>query len=218
MGAGAVAGAGGGRLNRGVGYYLQLPMEALAGLIANINRYVTLPPEAIAGLEACARVVHVRRRQFISQPGFTATTRNYVNQGAFRSYFLDQSGKEHTVQLSVEDWFISDFYSYITQTPGTLFIEAFEDGQLVQLPHAKIEPLIAQHIELSEYFRRTTERAFAFSRIRVQADLSATAEQRYLAFRDRYPEIVNRVPQYAVASYLGMTPEFLSKVRGRLAS
>ena len=185
---------------------------------ANIERYVTVSAALRRDLEAIIRTRTIEKRQFLNQPGRPCTTRNYVNRGAMRSYFIDATGKEHTVQLSIEDWFISDFYAYITQTPGTLFVEAVEDSELFQLPYADVEPLCARHLALSEYFRRTTERAFAFSRIRVQADISKTAEERYRAFYDRYPEIVHRMPQYAVASYLGMSPEFLSKIRARRGS
>lgn len=193
-------------------------MDKLAGLFANMERYVMLPPSVKEALAELAIIKKVRKRQFICQPDYVCRHRNYVNRGAFRSYYIDDSGKEHTVQLSVEDWFISDFYSYITETPGTLFVEALEDGELVQLPHDAIEALSARSLPISEYFRRTTERAFAFSRIRVQANIGKDAEQRYLEFRDRYPDIVNRMPQYAVASYLGMSAEFLSKIRARLAA
>ena len=206
------------QVNHASPIYLCMPMEKLNGLFANMERYVTLSPTIREELGNLAVVRPVKKRQFICQPGFICRHRNYVNRGAFRSYYIDKTGKEHTVQLSVEDWFISDFYSYITETPGTLFVEALEDGELVSLPHDAIEALSARSLPISEYFRRTTERAFAFSRIRVQSNIGKDAEQRYVEFRDRYPSIVNRMPQYAVASYLGMSPEFLSKIRARLAA
>ena len=144
--------------------------------------------------------------------------RNYVLKGAFRSFFVDAEGKEHTVQIAVEDWFISDFYSYITQTPCTLFVEALESSIILQMQYQEIESLCAEIHALSEYFRITTERAFAFSRNRALSNLSKSAEERYLELLERYPNIVQRVPQKIVASYLGMTPEFLSKIRKNLAS
>lgn len=186
--------------------------------LTNIRRYVSLSDAARADLERIARLRQFERRSLVSRPGQIAQTRNYVVKGAFRSYYVDPSGKEHTIQLSIEDWFISDFHSYITREPGTLFVESVEAGTLLQFPYDDIEALCARHVELSEYFRRTTERAFAFSRIRVQADISKTAEERYRAFYARYPDIVHRMPQYAVASYLGMSAEFLSKIRARMAN
>lgn len=159
----------------------------------------------------------MKKRQFIDQPGFVCSYRNYVVKGAFRSYLVDKDGKEHTVQIAIEDWFISDFYSYITQKPATLFVEALEDSQLFQMKYEDIEGLCSRSHKISEYFRISTERAFAFSRKRALSALSMTAEERYLEFSERYPGISQRVPQKVIASYLGISPEFLSKVRAQLS-
>ena len=108
---------------------------------------------------------------------------------------------------------MSDFYSYITQTPATLYVEALEDSTIFQMTYDDIEGLCKEIHGLSEYFRITTERAFAFSRKRALSNLSMTAEDRHLDILERYPNIVKRVPQKIIASYLGFTPEFLSKIR-----
>ena len=192
-------------------------MDEHHGLLQNIRRYVSLGATEEGKLLAIARTTRIRRRQFIDQPGYVCLYRNYVVEGAFRSFFVDAEGKEHTVQIAVEDWFVSDFYSYITQTPATLFVEALEDSVILQMRYEDIEGLCAEIHALSEYFRITTERAFAFSRKRALSNLSKTAEERYLELLARYPDIVQRVPQKIVASYLGMTPEFLSKIRKNLA-
>ena len=192
-------------------------MKDYSGILNNIRRYVTLSQEEENQLIAIIRTTRIKRRQFLDQPGFTSAYRNYVVKGAFRSYFIDDDGKEHTVQIAVEDWFVSDFYSYITQTPATLYVEALEDSFILQMKYNEIEALCGKIHALSEYFRITTERAFAFSRKRALSNLSLSAEERYLEFLERYPGIVNRVPQKVIASYLGMSAEFLSKIRAQLA-
>ena len=136
-------------------------------------------------------------------------------KGAFRVYHLDDDGKEHTVSIGVEDWFVSDFYSYVTQTPATHYAEAIEDSTIFQMRYEDIEQLCGEIHALSEYFRLTTERAFAFSRRRVISNISKSAEERYFEYINKYPNIANRVPQYVLASYLGISPEFLSKIRSR---
>ncbi len=186
-------------------------------LLDNVKRYVTLSEEEEEELKTIMQVNRIRRRQYIVQPGFVCLHRNFVVKGSFRSFFIDKEGKDHTLQIAVEDWFISDFHSYITQTPATMFVEALEDSVIIQMTYNDIEGLCSKMHSLSEYFRISTERAFAFSRKRVQANLSMSAEERYLEFLDRYPGIVQRVPQYVVASYLGMSAEFLSKIRANLA-
>lgn len=193
-------------------------MNPYQNILANIQRFVTLTAEEQEELIAIINVRRIKKRQFIDQPGFVSQYRNYINRGAFRSFYMDREGKEHTVQIAIEDWFVSDFYSYITQTPATLFVEALEDAIILQMSYEDIEGLCKKSHHLSEYFRITTERAFAFSRKRALSGLSKTAEERYLELLERYPEMVRRIPQKVIASYLGMTPEFMSKIRKKLAS
>lgn len=191
-------------------------MEEYSGLLSNIRKYVDFSDEEAEKLVSIVEIKRIKKRQFLDQPGFVSNFRNYVVDGAFRSYYVDDEGKEHTVQIAVDDWFVSDFYSYITQTPATLFVEALEDSVILQMEYSKIEPLCKSMHSLSEYFRISTERAFAFSRNRALSNLSKTAEERYLEFINRYPNIMERVPQYIVASYLGISAEFLSKIRSRI--
>ncbi|ELR73045.1 cAMP-binding protein [Fulvivirga imtechensis AK7] len=178
---------------------------------------MTLLPEEEQELISIIRTTRMKKRQFLDQPGFVSGYRNYVVRGAFRSFFVDNDGKDHTVQIAIDDWFVSDFYSYITQTPATLFVEALEDSVIFQMKYDDIEGLCARSHNMSEYFRITTERAFAYSRKRALSNISKTAEERYLEFLEQYPGIVQRVPQKVVASYLGMSAEFLSKIRAQLA-
>ena len=191
-------------------------MEKYEPLINNIERYVTLKDDEKEKLISIIKITKVKKRQFIDQPGFISLYRNYVVKGAFRSFFIDNEGKEHTVQIAVEDWFVSDFYSYITQTPATLFVEALEGSVLFQMKYDEIEKLCSEIHSLSEYYRITTERAFAFSRMRALSNISKTAEERYSELLKRYPGIVTRVPQKIIASYLGMSPEFLSKIKRKV--
>ena len=190
-------------------------MEKYQRLLNNIRRHVSLSPEEEERLVSIIRISRVKKRQFIVQPGFVCQHRNYIERGAFRLYYLDQDGKEHTVSIGVEDWFVSDFYSYITQTPATLYVEALENSTIFQLAYEDVEKLCDEIHGLSEYFRKTTERAFAYSRRRVISNISKSAEERYFEYLEKYPHIANRVPQYVLASYLGISAEFLSKIRGR---
>ena len=190
-------------------------MKDYQSILTNIRRYVDFPEDEVEQLTTIIRTTRVKKRQFIDQPGYVSSYRNYVVKGAFRSFFVDTEGKEHTVQIAIEDWFVSDFYSYITQTPATLFVEALEDSILFQMKYEDIEGLCAKNHKISEYFRITTERAFAFSRKRMLSNLSKTAEERYLEFIQRYQGISQRVPLKVIASYLGISPEFLSKIRSQ---
>ena len=181
-------------------------------------RYVSLNDEEKQLIKDSITVSRVKKRQFIVQPGFVCSHRTYILKGAFRVFHLDDDGKEHTVSIGIEDWFVTDFYSYINQTPATNYAEALEDSIIFQMKYDRIEMLCKKIHTLSEYFRLTTEKAFAYSRRRVISNISKTAEQRYDEYANKYPQIINRVPQYILASYLGMSPEFLSKIRKQKAT
>ncbi len=189
-------------------------MSKYARILNNIKRYVslTVEEEEITSIITSSRI---KKKQYIIQPGFVCRNRTYIVEGAFRVFYLDEDGKEHTVSIGVEDWFVTDFFSYINQTPALNYAEALEDSHIFQMPYEDIEPLCKEIHALSEYFRITTEKAFAFSRRRVISNISMTAEQRYDDYTEKYPHIVKRVPQYVLASYLGMSQEFLSKIRKR---
>ena len=190
-------------------------MDKYQSILNNIARYVELSEEEQQQFTSIIKTTRVKKRQFIIQPGFVCEHRNYIVQGAVRVYYLDDSGKEHTVSIGIEDWFFTDFYSYINQLPAVHFAEAIEDSIIFQMSYEDVEGLCSKIHALSQYFRFITEKAFANSRKRIISNISKTSEERYQEYADKYPQIINRVPQYVVASYLGMSPEFLSKIRAR---
>jgi CRP/FNR family transcriptional regulator len=186
-------------------------------LVNNIKRYVALEPSDEAQFIKIVRKTRLKKRQFLVQPGFVCQSQSYVLQGALRSYFVNTDGQEHTLQFAVEDWFISDFNSYINQSPASIYVEALEDSVVLQIDYTNVEHLCATNPKFERFFRMVAQKSFAFSQKRILSNLGLSAEERYLEFADMYPKIVQRVPQYALASYLGMTPEFLSKLKSALA-
>ena len=182
-------------------------------ILANIRRYVTLTDEEADAFTRIIRITTIRKRQFIVQPGFVCDSQTYVESGAMRSYYVSPSGVEHTVQFAIEDWFISDFASYIYQEPASLFVEALESGRVFQINYRDTEALCQQYHVFDTFFRLVTQKSFAFAQRRVLSNLGKTAKERYEEFLALYPSIVQRVPQYMLASYLGMSAEFLSRIR-----
>jgi CRP/FNR family transcriptional regulator, anaerobic regulatory protein len=191
-------------------------MKNYKNILNNINRYVSLNEVDEKEFVSIIRTTHVRKRQFIVQPNFICSHQTYVLKGAFRSYFVSDQGIDHTIQFAVEDWFISDFNSYINQSPASLFVEALEDGIVQQITYDDVEKLCEKNPKFERYFRLVAQKSFAFSQRRVLSNLGKSAENRYIEFLSLYPSIVQRVPQYALASYLGMSPEFLSKIRKKI--
>ncbi|WP_299519228.1 Crp/Fnr family transcriptional regulator [Winogradskyella sp.] len=155
----------------------------------------------------------VKKRQFIIQPDFVPNHRNFVVQGAMRAYIIDDSGNEHTIQFAIDNWWITDYNAYIYQKPATMFVMAQEDTLLLQIIHKKEIELKAISPKFETFFRIMAERSTAYMQRRVIERLTLNAEERYEHFLDKYPLMAHRFPQYAIASYIGVTTEFLSRMR-----
>ncbi|MDB5272722.1 MAG: Crp/Fnr family transcriptional regulator [Chitinophagaceae bacterium] len=184
-------------------------------IIDYINKVVTLTDEETAQINACFKAIKIKKRQFIVQPNYVAEHRYFVIKGALRAYVIGDEGQDHTIQLAIEDWWISDYNSYMFQQPATMFVMALEDCDLLQISFEDEQRLKMMNHKFETFFRIMAERASAFMQKRVILNLTKTAEERYNHFMDNYPLMVRRVPQYALASYLGMTTEFLSKIRNQ---
>jgi CRP-like cAMP-binding protein len=130
---------------------------------------------------------------------------------------VGMDGQEHTINFAIEDWWITDYPSYINQIPGALFVEALEDSILIQIDYNAEQLLMETLPKFERFFRIIVQRSLASLQQRILSNLSQTAEQRYETFEKRYPLIVNRVPQYTIASYIGVSSEFLSKIRNHRA-
>ncbi|WP_046246362.1 Crp/Fnr family transcriptional regulator [Hymenobacter terrenus] len=182
-------------------------------LLTNIARHVLLTPAEAATVAAALRPRHLRRRQFAVQAGEVCQYESFVVRGCLRAFYTDVNGFEHNVLFAIEDWWIADLASYLTQTPATLDVEALEDCELLQLDRAALEALYEQVPKLERYFRLMLQNAFVAQQQRALQSISLPAEARYRQFRAKYPQLEQRLPQRHVASYLGITPEFLSKVR-----
>ncbi|MET4108949.1 MULTISPECIES: Crp/Fnr family transcriptional regulator [Hymenobacter] len=162
------------------------------------------------------RPLALRKRQHLFQSGEVCNYYAFVTQGCLRSYSLTAEGHEHTLQFAPEDWWISDLYSLLTQQPSTMSIDALEDSQLLLLDQADLETIYAQCPVFERYFRLLMQSRYVVLQERVNAALSQTAAEKYQHFLRKYPTIVQRVPQHVIASYLGLTPESLSRVRRQL--
>ncbi len=187
-------------------------------LSKHILSRVYLSEEELAFFLSQFKIVRVKKRQFIVQPHFPSKQQNFVVQGAFRSYVVREGGEDNTIQLAVEDWWITDYNSYYNEVPANMFIIALEDSLILQLDYEKEKMLKAMNHKYQTYFITILERCLAFMQRRIVSTLSKTAEERYLETMEQYPQLALRVPQYALASYLGMTTEYLSKLRNRRAT
>ncbi|MCW9705985.1 Crp/Fnr family transcriptional regulator [Fodinibius salsisoli] len=182
-------------------------------LIDYVQNFVSLEDDEAEQFVSAFEEVKVKKRQFIVQPNFTNRHRSFVVKGAFRSYAIANDGQEHTLQFAIENWWISDFNSYIYQHPATLFIVALEDSTILQIEYNTEQELKKANHKFETFFRIMAEKGLAFEHRRILFNLTHSAEARYESFLSNFPNFVQRVPQYALASYLGMTTEYLSRIR-----
>lgn len=187
----------------------------LEPFVRHINRKIALSDEEQKEFLSFFKTARVKKRQFVVQPNFVAKYRYYVLTGGFRGYVVREHGEESTIQFAIDDWWISDYNSYIYQQPATMFVLATEDSTVLQIDHESESKLKALHHKFETFFRITAERSTAFMQRRIITNLTKDAEHRYEEFEAKYPALLQRMPQYAVASYLGMTTEYLSKLRNK---
>ncbi len=182
-------------------------------LLNHVNLDVTLDAFAVEKLSSIIIFKELNKKEFLIEPGETANTMNFIVQGSMRSYYLDENAQEHTLQLGIEEWWINDLYSYLSRKKSRMYVQALEKTLLIQLPRIELEKLYLEVPEISNFFRIKIQSAYVAVQERVIDSMSDDAYERYDNFRKTYRDIEQRVPQYIVASYLGVTPEFLSYLR-----
>lgn len=159
----------------------------------------------------------LRRRQYHVQAGDLCRYECYVVKGCLRQYYVDESGQEHTIMFAIEDWWTSDMYGLITGKPSLTNIEALEDSDLLLIEKNDFEKLLERVPKFERFFRIKLQRAFVGHQRRLIENMSLPAEQRYLNFLEQSPLLEQRLPQKYIASFLGITPESLSRIRKQLS-
>lgn len=182
-------------------------------IIENVTRHIRLTEEEIGYFTSILKVRKFRKRQYVLQSGDVCRFETFVNKGLLRSYAVDKEGQEHITMFAMEGWWISDFYSLLSQTPATLNIDALEETEVVQIEHSDLEKLYDRIDKFNKFFRILLQNAFIAHQQRILSAISQSAEERYASFTKKYPSLEQRVPQHQIASFLGITPETLSRIR-----
>jgi CRP-like cAMP-binding protein len=187
----------------------------LKPLFDYIAQFVQLNTEEQFILESKVKIRRYLKGQFVVQNGDICKYENFVLSGCLKTFYIDNDGQEHIVMFAMENWWTADMSSFITQTPADYNIQCLENSVLAQIYYEDIEQLYAQIPKLERFFRIIIQKAYISSQKRLINNFSLPAKERYLQFREKYPQIEQRVPQYMIASYLGITKEFLSKIRSQ---
>lgn len=158
----------------------------------------------------------LRKKQYLLQEGDVCKYIAFVEKGALRAYTVSEKGAEHIIQFALEGWLISDLFSFLTNEPSTYDIDALEDSELLLISKDAHEDLLQKVPKYETYTRLQLTGAYIAMQRRLTSIISLSLEERYNFFTSLYPDITQRVPQHMIASYMGLTPETLSRVRKRL--
>jgi CRP-like cAMP-binding protein len=184
---------------------------------ASISRRITLTEAEFTHFTTFLHHKTYKKKEFMLKAGEVSRHLAFVNQGCFRTYSIDKTGEEHILQFSLEDWWVGDAYSALTQKPSIYFIEALEDSDIYFIDYQHIEQMYAEIPKFERFFRILSQNRFIALEERINGELSASAEERYLNLLNRYPTLPQRVPQQYIASFLGIQPPSLSRIRKNLA-
>jgi CRP-like cAMP-binding protein len=180
-----------------------------------ISKYITLTEEEIVFFHSLLKHRKVKKKRFLLQEGEVCDFEAFILKGCIRTYYLNKEGVETILLFAVEEWWVSDLTSFSERKPSNLFIETVEDCELLSIDYAHKALLFEKIPTFERMFRLLVQRSLSVLQQRYYSAVSQTAEERYLSFLEKYPLIAQRVPQHQIARYIGVSPEFLSKVRGR---
>ncbi len=186
-------------------------------LFANFDNYIPLNEEEREDLSKRVVERKIKRRQFILQEEDICKHYTFVAEGCFKKFQVDQKGTEHNLQFIAENDWIMEIDSFYNEKPSRVFIEAIEPSVIFQITKPDLIELFMSNPKFNRNFRVIIENRFVELENRVLQAISSTAEERYLTFLNQYPKLSQRLPNTQIASYLGITPEFLSKIRKEIA-
>ena len=186
-------------------------------IIEHFAKYSPLDEAEIKDLEARLIEKNVRRKQYLLQEGDVCKHYTFVVKGCFKMYKVDKKGNEHNLQFAIENGWIGDIGSFHSEEPSELWIEAVEPSIILQIEKSDLIYLYIHYINFNRNFRVLVENAFVNLQKRVLQNISFSAEEKYADFLQYNPVLFNRLSNVQIASYLGVTPEFLSKIRNKMA-
>lgn len=182
-------------------------------ILKNICKHVTLEKDEITHFTSLLKIKVVSKKKFLLQEGEACTTIYYVQSGILRAYCHDKDHNERVIMFAVQDWWITDIQGFSTGNPAIVNIEAIEDSVVLELKKKDLDQLYIDVPKFERVFRILMQNSYIREQLRTTQNLTLTAEERYNNFVAKYPHVYQRVPLKQIASYLGITPEFLSVIR-----
>lgn len=186
-------------------------------IVKNVLKHIELEAEEVQYFTSLLEYREISRKDFLLREGQIAKHINFIHSGALKAYYLDVKSDENIIMLAVDDWWITDMYSFAMDKPAMQYISAIEDSAVFRLQKSDFDKLLIRMPVFERFFRILMQNAYIREQLRIIQNLSMPAKERYLNFLKKYPQLVPRVSQKQIASYIGVSPEFLSSMRKRLA-
>jgi len=184
----------------------------------NITNHISLSENETAAFCDLFQQKLIKKKSFLLREGEVCKFEGFVTKGIFRVYHIDKTGAEQILYFAIENWWITDIDSFTTQTPSQLFIEALEDSEVLLISKKDKEFAYEHMPKIEKLFRVMTQKTHVALQRRMIDNLSKTADQRYLDFIEKYPQLHQRLSNLQIAAYLGISHEFLSKIRNKIAA
>jgi CRP-like cAMP-binding protein len=185
-------------------------------LLSNISRHISLTEEEIEFFTSVLNQKSLEPGKFLLREGDVCRYKNFITKGCLKNYYVDENGVEHIVDFLVEEWWADDLYSFLTETASKSNIKAIEHTDVLQISKANLELLYQKIPKFERFFRILFQNAYISQRDQINLFLSAPAEERYSLFLKKKPYAEERFSQKDIASYLGVTPQFLSSLKKKI--
>lgn len=185
-------------------------------ILTSIGRHITLSEEESTFFSSLLIPQTIKQHEAIEKIGEPTRAFIYVNSGCLMTFFTDKEDVDHVIQFATAGWWTGDLHSFTKQIPSIYTTKALADSEILLLPKNSMDQLLEKYPRFERYFRIIFQNSLVTHQHRIIQGFSSTAEERYLAFREKYPSLEQYVPLKYIASYLGITPEFLSKIRRKL--
>ncbi len=186
-----------------------------SSLTDHIKKYISLTETEEQQICNAVTVKAIKKKFFLLEPDHVCKELHFVSTGCLRLYFINKKLNEQITLFAIENWWITDYESLDSGRPSSYYMQAVENSEVISISKTKLDELFEAVPKLERYFRVVQQRAFAATQTRIKYIYSMSDEERYHHFSSRFPAFMQRVPQYMLASYLGFTPQFLSKIRAK---
>lgn len=186
-------------------------------IIKNISKHITLNEEEKKYFLSILHYKKLKKGEVLLKYGEIPKSQFFVIDGCLRNYSIDEEGKEHIITFACKDWWISDLYAYITETPAEHTIDALIPTEVFEIMKWDMEEVFERIPKFERFFRILFQNSIVNQMRRIKQSMSVPAEERYIDFIKQYPDIYAQIPLKYIASYLGISPEFLSKIRNKIA-